>query len=471
MTDPYDILIIGAGSGGLTAADFGIQLSARVALVEKHRVGGDCTWTGCVPSKALLRVAEIAHNSRQAERFGVSNRDTSVNMAEVRAYVQQVIADIYAHETPEVLQGKGIDMLMGAARFVDPNTVEVNGEQVRAKHIVIATGAHPFIPPIPGLADVPYLTHEQIFDLETLPNRLLIIGAGPVGTEMAQAWQRLGSQVTLFDERILPRESRDVSDLMADVFANEGIQFVPALVERVSEVDGQIVLEAGGQRYHGDTLLVAAGRRPNVAGLSLEAAGVRYSEQGIAVDSKLRTSQPHIYAAGDVTGGPQQTHVAGYQAALAVRNILLPLAEDASASAPRTVYTSPEVGQIGLTEDEARAQYSDARVWRWSLDRVDRAVATGMPAGFVSLVARRSGKVLGATIVAPRAGEMLSEVAVMMANGLKLDATSRAMHPYPSYSMPLQQLGADFAVHNLLFDSAAGRFMLRALGLAPNPLN
>ena len=313
MSEHYDLAIIGAGSGGLTAAGFAAKLEAKVVLIEKHRIGGDCTWTGCVPSKALLKAAKVAHEVRTASHYGVIAAEASSDMARVRQYVKDAIEHVYQFERPEELNRQGVGVKIGAARFVDPHTIEVNGQAISAKSFLITTGARPAIPPIPGLEEVPFVTYERIFDNETLPPRMTVIGGGPIGLEMAQAYQRLGAQVTVIASQLLPKEEPEVRGVLQRVLQREGIRLVTAGVASVRKQGSEQVVTAGGEDIRSDLLLVATGRKPTVAGLDLEAAGVAYSERGIPVDTQLRTNIRHIYAAGDVTGGYQFTHFAAHQ--------------------------------------------------------------------------------------------------------------------------------------------------------------
>lgn len=454
MTNSYDLIIIGAGSGGLTAASFAAKLSVSVALVEKNRVGGDCTWTGCVPSKALLKAAKVAHTLRTAGEYGIGSGSASpqVDMRKVRDYVHQTIADIYQHETPEQLSTEGIKVLHGAARFADTHTIQVDGQPFTAKKFIIATGAHPFIPPIAGIQDTPYMTYLDIFDNVQLPGRLLIIGAGSIGAELAQAYQRLGAQVTLFDVGLLPREAPEVAEVMGKVFAREGLQFVEGLVGAARRDGTDIVLTVNEQEYRGDRLLVAASRAPVVEGLDLNQAGIDYSQKGIPVDQYLRTNVKHIYAIGDcVEGNHQFTHNAGWQGYVAARNALLPLNEKGFRPVMAwTTFTDPEVAHTGLTETEARRQYDDAQIIYWPLDRIDRAVTENDRDGFIKVVHRKNGKLLGATIVAERAGEMIIEFTLALERGLKLMDLANTMHVYPTYAMGAMRLAAQAGTEQVM---------------------
>jgi pyruvate/2-oxoglutarate dehydrogenase complex dihydrolipoamide dehydrogenase (E3) component len=455
LNEDHDLIIIGGGSAGLTAAGFGVQLGLRVALVEKHLIGGDCTWTGCVPSKTLLKAAKVAHEMRTADRYGLTPIEPQVDLKTVMAHVRSVVAQVYEEESPEALRADGMDVYLGPARFVDPHTLAVGDTVLTARRFLLATGAHPFIPPIAGLDDVQYLTYERLWDLEDLPHHLLVVGAGPIGCEMSQAFRRLGTKVTLIDaeDRLLPRDEWEASWVLAEVFQAEGIHLrLGAPAERVWQDRASIHLVAGGEEVVGDALLVAVGRRPNVQGLDLEKAGVAYSAKGIQVDDYLRTSQRHIYAAGDCTGGYQFTHYAGWQAVMAVRNAFLPGASKGVTDlVPWTTFTDPEVAHVGLTEEQAREQFGEnTRLCEWPMANVDRARAEGEETGFIKLVLREDNTLLGATIVAARAGEMIHEWIMGLEHGLKADWLSSTMHVYPTYSMSSMQAAYDIRMEKLL---------------------
>jgi len=461
--DSYDLVVIGAGSGGLVAARFAAKLGARVALVEKSRIGGDCTWTGCVPSKALLKAARVAHDVRTASHYGVITDAPSVDMGKVRAYVDSAIQAVYQFETPERLQAEGVDVVFGAAQFVDAYTIGVGGQVVRSKTFLLTTGARPLIPQIEGLNRVPFVTYEDIFDNDVLPRNMIVVGAGPVGMEMAQAYQRLGAQVTVVAKRLLPKEDQDVQIQMQSLLEREGIRFVLEEAKAAHRDRDAIVVATGPTELRGNLLLIAAGRKPAVDGLDLEKAGVKYSRRGIVVDRRLQTNVKHIYAAGDVAGGYQFTHFAGWQAFEAVRNALLPGSSPGMTDlVPWVTFTDPEVAHVGLSEQEAIARFGrSARVHRWNMDRVDRAVCENDTSGFMKIIAKDDGTILGATIIATRAGEAIVELIVAMKEKVKISDLAGAIHPYPTYSTAVQQLAADVAVDDLL-SGASGR-VVRAL--------
>ena len=455
MSEQYDLVIIGAGSAGLTAAGFAVQFGVRVALVEKHRVGGDCTWTGCVPSKTLLKSARVAHQMRTAGRYGLKSADPRHDFASVMDHVQDVVAGIYQEESPEALREDGIDVYMGAARFLSPHEIAVGETKLDARHVLLSTGAHPFIPPVEGIENVAYLTHETVWDLRVLPQHLLIVGAGPVGCELAQAFRRLGAEVTLLAsrERVLPRDEAEAANVIGETFAAEGIDVrFHARALRAWQDERGVHMVAGGDEVVGDVLLVVAGRRPNVNGLDLEKAGIAYSPRGIQVDDHLRTSQPHIYAAGDCIGSFQFTHYAGWQAAMATRNALLPGASTGVTDlVPWTTFTDPEVAHVGLAEAEARQEYpDDVLTCDWPMARVDRARTEGDTRGFIKLVHKKDGTLLGATIVAARAGEMITEWIVALHRGLKVGDLADVIHVYPTYSTASMQAAAAVRVDRLL---------------------
>ncbi|MEM7336558.1 MAG: FAD-dependent oxidoreductase, partial [Chloroflexota bacterium] len=420
----YDLIIIGAGSAGITAADFAVQLGAKVAMVEKAKIGGDCTWKGCVPSKTLLHIAKQVQTARQSQTYGVQTNACCVDMVKVKDKINAVIQEIYQHETNDVYLDKGVDVIVGEAKFVGPHQIRVDDKTLESKAFLISTGASPFVPEIPGLRNTGFLTYEQIFENETLPDRFLILGAGPVGVEIGQAYARLGSKVTMIDG-LAPLEKIDLqaSRAIKNQLLAEGVTFVQGFATAVSQSkNGEFTIHINKQQFQGDMLLVATGRKPVVKGLDLDAAGVSHTQQGIQVNDKLQTSVPHIYAAGDCTGGFQATHYAGWQGFQAARNALL-LGADKGVlrDIPVTVFSEPEVAQVGLSEQKAREKYGDKLiVSQRDLDRVDRAVTDSSINGFIKVLHLENGRILGATIVAERAGEMINEFALSIKNKLSI---------------------------------------------------
>lgn len=445
----YDLAIIGAGSAGLTAARFAARLGKRVALIEANRVGGDCTWTGCVPSKALLHAARVAHTVRSGGAYGIRAQEPDVDFPAVMARIRSVIEQIYAAESPDALRAEGIDVIEGRAEFEDAHTVKTGEQRITARYFLICTGASPFIPPIPGLAEAPYLTYESFWQLESLPSRLIVIGGGPIGCELAQACQRLGSQVELVEalDRILLNDEIEAAQVVADALRRDGVSLrLGAPVESVrSDGPGRVTVRAGGQDVAGDSVLVAVGRRANCDGLGLENAGVSYTRAGITVDDYLRTGAKNIYAAGDCVGGYQFTHYAGFQGAMAVRNALLPGRSRARpAHPPWATFTDPEVAHAGYTEAQARQRFGDkVRVSTLPMGSIDRAVTDDAADGFIKAVYRSNGTVLGATVVGRQAAEALQGWSIATARGLKMGHVAQVMQAYPTLAMANQQIAWD----------------------------
>ena len=459
MEQDYDLVVIGGGSAGLIAAGFGAQLGMRVAIVEKHRIGGDCTWTGCVPSKTLLKVAKVAHEMRTAHRFGLAPSDPVVDLKSVMEHVRSAIEEVYICESPEALREEGIAVFVGQARFLDGRTVAVadgDGEvRLKARRFIIATGAKPLVPGISGLDSIDYLTYETVWNLEKLPQRLLVIGAGPIGCELAQAFCRLGSNVTLVEAapRILLNDEPEAADLLSQHLVNDGVDLrLNAAVHRVWQGPDGIHLDIEGDEVVGDGLLLSVGRRPNLSGLDLDNAGVEYDSKGIHVNQRLRTTQKRIYAAGDCAGGFQFTHYAAWQGFMAVRNaFMLSPTRAVLDRVPWATFTDPEVAHVGLTEAQARERFGDGTmVCHWPMSSVDRAVAESDTSGFIKLVHRPNGTVLGATIVAGRAGEMIHEWSLAIDQGLKVRELAESIHVYPTYSTSTMQIAAKLRVDQVL---------------------
>jgi pyruvate/2-oxoglutarate dehydrogenase complex dihydrolipoamide dehydrogenase (E3) component len=449
----YDLAVIGGGSAGLTAARFGVALGAKVALIDRSAaaLGGDCLHTGCVPSKALIHAARAHWLAGRTEEYGLPARTPvgPVDLGAVMDGVRDVIARAAEVDSPAALGAHGIALHFGQARFRAPTLLEVDGVPVRARRYIVATGSQPAIPAIPGLADVPYMTNDTMFDLRALPPSLLVIGGGPVGCELGQAFARLGSRVTIVGRaaRLLPREEPEASAALARAFAREGVAvLIGATVARVRRAGAETVATitgAGADReVRAGAVLVAVGRRATVAGLGLDAAGVAVGPDGIVVDRHARTSNPRAYACGDAIGQLRLTHAAGYQAAVAVRNALLPTRATLDYGAiPRAAFTTPEVARVGLTEAAARACHGRVSVTRLPYAHIDRALAMreGADEGFITLVHDPRGRLYGAQIVGPEAGETINEVALALRHGLSLGDLGAASHVYPTLGLGVQQ--------------------------------
>jgi pyruvate/2-oxoglutarate dehydrogenase complex dihydrolipoamide dehydrogenase (E3) component len=433
-----DVCVIGAGAGGLSVASGAAQLGARTILFERGKMGGDCLNYGCVPSKALLAAAHRADQVRHSDAFGVRAASTEIDFPVVMKHVREAIAAIEPHDSVDRFEGLGVRVLKAEAKFTGPAEVSGGGFEVRSKYFVIAAGSTPAVPPINGLSETPYLTNETLFSLDVLPRHLLIIGAGPIGTEMAQAFRLLGSEVTLFDMgRVLAKDDPELTSPLRARLLSDGVDLRENIrIAGVSRgADGvALTLEGAGERIVGSHLLLATGRAPNVGGLDLEKAGVAFDRRGIKTDARLRTSNKKIYAVGDIAGGPQLTHIASYHAGIVVRNMLfrIPTKVDYRAL-PWVTYTDPELAHVGLKEEDARKQYGEdvAIVCAFFKDN-DRAIAEGESDGFIKVVARKNGRILGVSIVGASAGELIQIWALALSQNLKLGAFNGTILPYPT---------------------------------------
>ena len=445
----YDLVVIGAGTAGLVTAAGAAGLGAKVALVERHLMGGDCLNVGCVPSKALLRSARAAADARDATRFGVEvSRDAvRINFGRVMERLRAVRAGISEHDSAQRFRTLGIDVFLGEARFLDPHSAGVGDKTLRFKRAVIAAGGRPAAPKVEGLAEAGFLTNESVFSRTELPPRLAVIGGGPIGCELAQAFARLGSRVTILHKHahLLDREDPDAGEILQRQFAREGIEMVfNAQLLRVGRTERGKRLEfksnAGPGEVTVDEILVAAGRVPNVEGLNLEAAGVSYdSRQGVRVNDLLQTTNRHIYGAGDVCLKWKFTHAADAAARIVIQNALfLGRKRVSTLTMPWCTYTDPEVAHVGLSAEEAKQREAAIETYTQPMSKVDRAVTDGEEDGFVKIHVEK-GRILGATIVARHAGEMIGEISVAMAAGLKLTDLSNVIHPYPTQAEAIRK--------------------------------
>ncbi|MXN66381.1 dihydrolipoamide dehydrogenase [Stappia sp. GBMRC 2046] len=437
-----DICVIGAGSGGLTVAAAAAAFGVDVVLIEKGKMGGDCLNYGCVPSKALISAARRAQIARTGSELGINADGVNVDFAQVHDHVQSVIAAIAPHDSVERFEGLGVTVIQEAGKFVSKDEVQAGETTIRARRFVIAAGSRPAIPPISGLDEVPYLTNETIFDLTVCPEHLIVIGAGPIGLELAQAHRRLGAKVTVVEaERALPREDPEATALVIESLRGEGVELLEkTAVRQLSGTDGEVrvVVEAGdGEReIAGSHVLVATGRKPNTDTLDLEKAGIAYEHSGITVDKGLRTTNRKVFAIGDIAGGLQFTHVAGYQAGLVIRSILfrLPVTYDRDII-PWVTYTDPEIAHIGLGEAEARSRFGNkVKVLEAKYAQNDRAQAAGATEGFVKLVVGARGRLLGADVVGASAGEIMNLMSLAVGRKLSVGQLAGMISPYPSLS-------------------------------------
>lgn len=438
----YHLVVIGAGTGGLVGAAAAAGLGAKVALVERHLMGGDCLNVGCVPSKGIIRAARAWREAARARvDFGGPVMQQAGDFPAVMARMRRLRAGISRIDGAPRFRDLGVDVFLGAGRFAGPDTVEVDGTLLRFRRAIIATGGRPAVPPIPGLADVGYLTNETVFGLTELPRRFAVIGGGPIGCELAQAFARLGSTVTLVERgpRLLARDDPDAAAIVERAMADDGVAILRNAAVRRAERDGStgaLVVERDGleARVEADAILVAAGRAPNVEGLGLEAAGVGYGQGGVVVDDRLCTSNPRVFAVGDVSSRLRFTHNSDAQARIAIQNALFfGRARASRLVMPWCTYTSPEVAHVGLHEMDARDGGHDVETLTLPLAEVDRAVLDGETAGFFRVHLKRgTDRILGATLVAEHAGEMIGEIGVAIVNGVGLAGIGRAIHPYPT---------------------------------------
>jgi len=441
---PYNLLVIGGGSAGMVASIGGAGLGAKVALVERHLLGGDCLNVGCVPSKAVIRpskaLGEIHH---MAPSLGIHIPDgVEVDFGQVMERMRRIRAEISEHDSTKKLTDAGVDLYLGDGQFTGPNTFEVSGRTIKFKKALISTGSSPLPLPIPGLAEAGFLTNERIFELTERPNRLAIIGSGPIGSEMAHAFRRFGTEVTMLEigSRIMGREDEDAANVIMDVFRREGIQLeLNAKTSQVSVGPGGKIIsyEIDGEQkeLEVDDILVAAGRTPNISSLNLEAAGVEYHKRGVTVTDTLQTTNDDIYAAGDIAFKYQFTHTADATARIVLRNAFFPgpKGKVSDLVVPWCTYTDPEVAHVGMYEHDAEAAGIDVETIFQSIGDIDRGRTDGETEGFVKVhIQKGSDKILGATIVAAHAGEMINELTLAMVAGVGLKTIANVIHPYPT---------------------------------------
>jgi pyruvate/2-oxoglutarate dehydrogenase complex dihydrolipoamide dehydrogenase (E3) component len=442
----FDLCVIGGGAGGLVVAAGGAALGAKIALVEKdpEGMGGDCLHYGCVPSKTLLRSAKVAHLMRHAGDYAITPAAPQVDLAKVLQRVARVIASIQPNDSPERFRALGVDVSFGLGKFSDPRTFVVGQKQLTAKNFVLATGSRPGVPPIPGIEQIGYLTNETVFHLKDPVPSLIVIGAGPIGCEMAQAFARLGTKVSVVDlvQQALPREDPDLAAVVRKQMESDGVVFHLGVTPTLARRDAAMIALTVKTREGVETtlqashLLVAAGRMPNIENLGLESAGVAIDKNRIVADAHLRTTNKNVYVCGDVAGAFQFTHMAEHHAGVILRNILNPLpikfARAETRVVPWCTFTEPELARVGLSESEAKQQNVAHSVYRFPFDDMDRARADGETEGFAKIVTDAKGVILGAGIAGPHAGELIHEYVLAVAKGMKTDDLSNTIHVYPT---------------------------------------
>ncbi|MCA1691345.1 MAG: NAD(P)/FAD-dependent oxidoreductase [Acidimicrobiales bacterium] len=457
----YDLVIVGMGSGGMIGAEFAATIGLRVAVVERSRVGGDCLWTGCVPSKALLASAKAAHTMRVADKYGLPSVDpeidTSLVWKRIRTIQQEVAT---SDDNPRRFEDMGVEVILGTARLTGPNSVLVTPQdpsggpdrELESRFILLCTGSRPAVPTLEGLREAGYLTSENLFEVDRAPKSVVMIGGGPIAIEMAQAFTRLGVQTTVLQKGpgILPRDEPDLVAMLTRTLRDEGVDLrLNVTTERVTKAGGQKVVHGSENgepsRWQAEELLVAVGRRPNIEGLGLEEAGIKVGKRGVEVDERMRTSLPSVYASGDLAGRYLFTHSAGYEAVRAVRDAFYPGKGKVTDFVPWCTFTDPELAHAGLTVAEAEEKHGeDVEVYRLELSHSDRARAEGTPEGAIILVTAK-GKIVGAHILAPSAGEMIHELALAIHEGMRLAEVASLIHVYPTLSTSVGQLAAEAA--------------------------
>jgi len=439
----YDVIIIGGGGAGLTAAKTCRGLGKKVALIEQARLGGECTWTGCVPSKTLIHVADVAYDSKHLKAVGLQAQQLSLDTTGVMAYVQKTVMDVYSTHTPEKIKDLGISVLFGTPRFVGQHTLELSQTRITAQKFIICTGSRPFVPPIEGLDTVDYLTNHNLFALSELPKSMIIVGGGPIGCEMASALNRLGVTVTVIEmkERLLQHEDAELVALLTAQLQKEGVRIATnTAVTKVENNNNQIRVTAdqNGQRVQFDAqkILIAVGRRPNIEELHLEVAGVQTTKQGIKVSVKMQSSAAHIYAAGDVVGPFLFSHMAYYQAAIAARNACVPLFKKKAdyTNVCWATFTAPPVANAGLTEEQAREKYGDKiKIYRYDYSKLDRAHNDNTTFGLAKIICDKKNRIIGAHILGARAGELIGLLQLGKTYNMPFDKLYHVIYPYPTY--------------------------------------
>ncbi|MBA3610463.1 MAG: mercuric reductase [Rubrobacter sp.] len=458
---PYDLVVIGAGTAGLVSAAGGASLGAKVALIERDKLGGDCLYHGCVPTKALVKSARVAHQIDHAEEYGIKSAGYEVDFPAVMARMRQVIQTAGVHDSPDRFRKLGVDVFEEEAQFVSPDEIAVDGRRLHTRSVIVATGSHSTTPPIDGIEEVGYLTHVEALRLNRLPSSLVVIGSGPIGCEFAQVFTRFGSKVTLLSSSPLPlpKEDPEIGEVLKQVLVADGVDFRSGFKAGEARMEnGEKVLVAQNERgekieVRAEEILIAAGRAPTAGSLALENAGVVLEKTGLKVDEHLRTTAENVYAAGDITGKYLFTHVAEYQGRTALRNALFPVKSKADHRVvPWTTFTDPEVARVGLTEEQARREHGTVKVFRQPFSGVDRAITDGETTGFVKVVTDRRGKILGGHIIGPDAGNLIHEIVLAMRKNIPIGTLSTMIHVYPTLAQANQR-AADNFYREKLFDA------------------
>ncbi len=459
----YDSIVIGGGAAGLTSAGISANFGAKTMMIEQERLGGDCTWTGCVPSKTLIKAASVMHNAKEANKYGLTAEDVKFDVSKVMEHIDHVRREVYEDaDDPAIFEEMGIDVIQGRAEFLDDHTIKItdgNGleREVSGKYFFICTGAKAFVPPVQGVESVDILTNESLFEIDNLPEKLIIIGGGPIGTEMAQSFVRLGTAVEVIDmaSGILTNDDPELTSILKDKLVEEGVVYhLNSGVKEVKKSGSgvEVVIEKDGVKssIEGSQVLFATGRRANINALNLDAAGIEYTNRGVTVNDKCRTNKRHIYAVGDVTGRYQFTHMSEHMAKVATTNALIkiPMKIDKK-HVPWVTFTEPELGHVGATEEQLKEAGEKFEVYKFPFSKIDRAITDGQTTGMIKVYAKKwSGKILGASVLGAHAGEMISQYALAMKNGVSLRDFADTIHPYPSYGLGARRAADQWYIKN-----------------------
>lgn len=470
MKYDYDVIVIGGGAGGLFAISVANALGARTCLIEKKRLGGDCTWFGCMPSKAILKSASLVSLLKKSSSFGLGI-DFKIDTSGVMNHVRDVVREISTHHPIEVFEKRGIKVIIGRPHFVDKGSLEVNNKILRAKKFIICTGSHPAVPPVEGLGEIDYLTNENIFDLKELPQSLIVLGGGPIGVELSQALSRLGVKVSIVEmaDKLLFREEEEASLILEEVLKSEGLGiFTGKKAVKFSKKENKVFVtleDKGGKKedISAENVLVATGRAANLEGLCLQEAGVEYTNKGIKVNAYLRTKNPNIFACGDVIGHYMFSHVAAYQASVCVRNALFRRIVWQKACYDNiawATFTDPEVAHLGLSEEEARGKFKNIKIYKTDYSACDRAITDSQREGLVKIITNKKGYILGANIVGANAGEIIQGLLIAKSLKQPLAKIASVLFIYPT----LSELIKKTAAKNLI-EKAGNPFIKFALGV------